>query len=247
VDRCSKSEQAGFGNRLIFVIRRNERVNGKEMPHEIGEHEIKEEEVELLEQKHEGAEAEQAVRGDGGEAAVPTATEGSQAVGQAAVSGPSIEELSTALEQIQQKADGYWNDLLRARAEIDNVRKRTEREVANAHKYGQERLILELLPVKDSLELGLAASDQPTSIEGLREGIELTLKMFSTVLEKTGVAVIEPQGERFNPELHQAMTVQGSSEVEPGTVLMVVQKGYLLHDRVLRPAMVVVAKEPSDA
>jgi molecular chaperone GrpE len=222
-------------------------VNGKEMPHEIGEHEIKEEEVELLEQRHEGAEAEQAAKDEGGEAAVPTATEDSQAVDQAAVSGPSIEELSTALEQIQQKADGYWNDLLRARAEIDNVRKRTEREVANAHKYGQERLILELLPVKDSLELGLAASDQPTSIEGLREGIELTLKMFSTVLEKTGVAVIEPQGERFNPELHQAMTVQGSSEVEPGTVLMVVQKGYLLHDRVLRPAMVVVAKEPSDA
>lgn len=222
-------------------------MNGKEMPHEIGEHEIKEEEVELLEQRHEGAEAEQAAKDEGGEAAVPTATEDSQAVDQAAVSGPSIEELSTALEQIQQKADGYWNDLLRARAEIDNVRKRTEREVANAHKYGQERLILELLPVKDSLELGLAASDQPTSIEGLREGIELTLKMFSTVLEKTGVAVIEPQGERFNPELHQAMTVQGSSEVEPGTVLMVVQKGYLLHDRVLRPAMVVVAKEPSDA
>lgn len=222
-------------------------MNGKEMPHEIGEHEIKEEEVELLEQRHEGAEAEQAAKDEGGEAAVPTATEGGEAVDQAAVSGPSIEELSTALEQIQQKADGYWNDLLRARAEIDNVRKRTEREVANAHKYGQERLILELLPVKDSLELGLAASDQPTSIEGLREGIELTLKMFSTVLEKTGVTVIEPQGERFNPELHQAMTVQGSSEVEPGTVLMVVQKGYLLHDRVLRPAMVVVAKEPSDA
>lgn len=222
-------------------------MNGKEMPHEIGEHEIKEEEVELLEQRHEGAEAEQAAKDEGGEAAVPTATEGGEAVDQAAVSGPSIEELSTALEQIQQKADGYWNDLLRARAEIDNVRKRTEREVANAHKYGQERLILELLPVKDSLELGLAASDQPTSIEGLREGIELTLKMFSTVLEKTGVAVIEPQGERFNPELHQAMTVQESSEVEPGTVLMVVQKGYLLHDRVLRPAMVVVAKEPSDA
>jgi molecular chaperone GrpE len=222
-------------------------VNGKEMPHEIGEHEIKEEEVELLEQRHEGAEAEQAAKDEGGEAAVPTATEGGEAVDQAAVSGPSIEELSKALEQTQQKADGYWDDLLRARAEIDNVRKRTEREVANAHKYGQERLILELLPVKDSLELGLAASDQPTSIEGLREGIELTLKMFSTVLEKTGVAVIEPQGERFNPELHQAMTVQGSSEVEPGTVLMVVQKGYLLHDRVLRPAMVVVAKEPSDA
>lgn len=244
MDRCSKSKQAAFGNRLIFVIviRRNGRVNGKEMSQE-----REEEEVELLEQRQQGAEAEQTTKDDGGEGAVPTATEGSQAVGQAAVSEPSIEELSKALEQVQQKADGYWNDLLRARAEIDNVRKRTEREVANAHKYGQERLILELLPVKDSLELGLAASDQPTSIEGLREGIELTLKMFSTVLEKTGVAVIEPQGERFNPELHQAMTVQGSSEAEPGTVLMVVQKGYLLHDRVLRPAMVVVAKEPSDA
>ena len=217
-------------------------MNGKEMSQE-----REEEEVELLEQRQQGSEAEQAAQGEGDETAAPTAREGSEAVSQAPVSGPSVEELSKALEQAQQKADGYWDDLLRARAEVDNVRKRTEREVANAHKYGQERLILELLPVKDSLELGLAASDQPTSIEGLREGIELTLKMFSTVLEKTGVAVIEPQGERFNPELHQAMTVQESSEAEPGTVLMVVQKGYLLHNRVLRPAMVIVAKEPSDA
>ena len=165
---------------------------------------------------------------------------------QPVISGPSVEELSEALEQAKQKAESHWNDLLRARADLDNTRKRVEREVANAHKYALERFITELLPVKDSLELGLAAADQPVNVESLREGIELTLKMFSSVFEKHGVGVIEPQGERFNPELHQAMALQESKETEPGTVLTVVQKGYRLNDRLIRPAMVVVAKEPSD-
>ncbi len=212
-------------------------MNGKEMSQEIGE------EVELLAEKEQGSQTGQ---GPEAEVAVTAAEAGGEATEQAAASAPSIEELSEALAQAEQKAESHWNDLLRARAELDNVRKRAERDVANAHKYALERLIAELLPVKDSLELGLAASDQPINVEGLREGIELTLKMFNSVLEKHGVSVIEAQGERFNPELHQAMTLQESREAEAGTVLRVVQKGYLLNDRLIRPAMVVVAKEPSD-
>lgn len=212
-------------------------MSGKEVFQESGEEAGLLPELEQETQTGQGPEAEVV--------AAPAEAEG-EAAEQAAVSGPVIEELREALEQAKQKAEAHWNDLLRARAELDNTRKRAERDMANAHKYAIERFITELLPVKDSLELGLAATDQPANVESLREGIELTLKMFCAVLEKNGVAVIEPRGERFNPELHQAMTLQESREAEPGTVLTVVQKGYLLNDRLIRPAMVVVAKEPSN-
>ncbi|MGH7185289.1 MAG: nucleotide exchange factor GrpE, partial [Pseudomonadota bacterium] len=132
---------------------------------------------------------------------------------------------------------------LRARAEIDNIVKRSAREVANAQKYALERLVGDLLPVKDSLDLGRAAVDQSADLNALREGLDLTLKMWETVLERHGVKAVVPTGTRFNPELHQAMTLQESKESEPGTVLSVVQKGYLLNDRLLRPATVIVSKQ----
>ncbi|MEZ5446988.1 MAG: nucleotide exchange factor GrpE [Gammaproteobacteria bacterium] len=153
---------------------------------------------------------------------------------------PSVEELMQKLETLQGRADGYLNDLMRARAEAENVRKRSARDVENAHKYGQEKFIVEMLPVKDSMDLGLAAAESATDIESLREGMALTRKAFTQALEKMGVTEVDPLGEKFNPELHQAISVQ-PADAEPNTVLTVVQKGYCLHDRLLRPALVIVA------
>jgi molecular chaperone GrpE len=156
------------------------------------------------------------------------------------------EALATALDAANAKADEYRNDALRARAELDNVQKRTAREIANAHKYALERFLTDLLPVKDSLELGYAAATGSSDIATLREGMELTLKLLDAVLDKHGVQVLDPVGEPFNPELHQAMSVQESTEIAPGTVATVIQKGYVLNGRLLRPAMVIVAKPPAE-
>lgn len=156
---------------------------------------------------------------------------------------PTPEELQLTLQDAEAKADEYWNQLLRAKAEMNNLQRRAERELENAHKYGLEKFTTELLPVVDSLELGLgAAGEENTDPEKLREGMELTLKMLLSVAEKFGVKPIAPQqGERFDPERHQAMSVQESPGAEPNTVLTVYQKGYTLNDRLIRPAMVVVS------
>ncbi|MEQ8231100.1 MAG: nucleotide exchange factor GrpE [Gammaproteobacteria bacterium] len=157
----------------------------------------------------------------------------------------SVDEVSpeqAEIERLTSEMAQYRDEALRARAEADNVRKRAERDVEAAHKYGQERLVNELLPVKDSLDLGLAAAATASDIESLREGMTLTAKMFGDFLDKLAVTAIDPAGERFDPELHQAMTMEASNEATPGTVLRVMQKGYLLNDRLLRPALVVVAK-----
>jgi molecular chaperone GrpE len=124
------------------------------------------------------------------------------------------------------------------------MQRRAERELENAHKYGLEKFVRELLPIKDSLEMGLNAVDGevPDSAK-VREGVELTLKMLVDVVGKFGVTEIDPTGKPFNPDFHQAMTTQPCQDgVEPNTVLTVFQKGYLLNDRLIRPAMVVVAK-----
>lgn len=156
------------------------------------------------------------------------------------------EDLQPLLEDARNKADEHWNQLLRIQAELENTRRRAERDVENAHKFGLEKFAQELLPVKDSLELGLAAaSGDEENITQLREGTELTLKMLSGVMEKFGITEVNPEGEPFNPELHQAMTMQESAEHQPNTVMMVMQKGYLLNERLVRPAMVVVSKAPA--
>lgn len=147
-------------------------------------------------------------------------------------------ELAAARSEVQQHRD----QALRARAEAENVRKRTERDLENAHKYALERFVAELLPVKDSLELGLSAAGDGAAVEDLREGTQMTLRMLSTAVEKFGVREISPLGEPFDPQLHQAMSTQESEGSAAGTVLQVVQKGYLLNDRLVRPALVVVAK-----
>jgi molecular chaperone GrpE len=152
-----------------------------------------------------------------------------------------------ALAAAEAKAAENWERYLRAQAEIDNLRKRAERDLENAHKYALERFAGELLAVRDSLELGVQAAASETDPVKLREGTELTLRLLGKVMEKFSIEQLDPLGERFDPERHQAMTMQESAEAEPNTVLAVMQKGYLLSGRLLRPAMVVVAKAPQGA
>lgn len=166
-----------------------------------------------------------------------------QATDESAAEPVPYEQLLLTLQDARVKADDHWNQLLRSRAEMENLRRRAERDLENAHKYSLERLVGELLPVADSLEMGVtAASNEAVDIVKVREGMDLTLRMMQALLQKIGVREVNPQGEKFNPEMHQAMAVQPSADVEPNTVLAVYQKGYLLNDRLVRPAMVVVAK-----
>ena len=170
--------------------------------------------------------------GSGAEAAEPAAEAGEPAARIAALEG----DLVAARREAEQARDAA----LRARAESDNVRKRAERDLENAHRYALERFVAELVPVKDSMEMGLAA--EAADAAALREGTEMTLRMLAAAMEKFGVAEIDPQGEPFDPERHQAMSTCEAEGVEPGHVVQVVQKGYLLNDRVVRAAMVIVSR-----
>ena len=154
----------------------------------------------------------------------------------------SEDELLQQLKDAEKKAEENWELLLRTKAEMENLRKRTEKDLEKAHKYGIEKFVSEMLPVKDSMEMGLAAQD--ATVESLHEGMELTMNMFNSALEKLSVKEINPLNEAFDPELHQAMTMQESDEVEANTVLAVMQKVYQLNERLVRPAMVVVSKKP---
>jgi molecular chaperone GrpE len=154
-----------------------------------------------------------------------------------------IQDLEQQLQEATAKADDNYDQFLRASAEMENLRRRTDRELTNAHKYAVEKLAKELLAVLDSLQLGIQASesDDPEVVK-LREGGELTLKLLINVMEKFNIKPVGEIGERFDPEYHQAMTTQPSADTEPDTVLQVMQKGYQIHDRLLRPALVIVSK-----
>ena len=151
-------------------------------------------------------------------------------------------------ERLQTEARENRNQALRAVAELDNVRKRAARDIDNARKYALEAFVKELLPVIDSMELGLNASQSaadsadPQALQALREGAELTLKKFFDCLDKFGVAVIDPAGAKFDPQKHEAISAQEGTDSASGTVLIVAQKGYELNGRLARPAKVVVAK-----
>jgi molecular chaperone GrpE len=149
---------------------------------------------------------------------------------------PGPEEVIRKLELQAQEHHDAW---LRAKAEADNIRKRAQADIANAHKYALESFAGELLPVRDALEAAL--SSENTTIEALRQGVELTLKQLNGALEKGAIKEINPVGEKFDPHRHQAMTTVESDKA-PNTVVHVLQKGYTLHDRVLRPALVTVSK-----
>ena len=152
------------------------------------------------------------------------------------------EELHALLTDARNKADDHWNQCLRLQADIENLRKRNERDLANAHKFALEKFANELLPVKDSLEMGLLAAEDNADVARLKEGSELTLKLLASALEKFNIKEINALNEVFNPEYHEAMSMQERDDVAPNTVVTVVQKGYLLNDRLLRPAMVIVSK-----
>lgn len=155
---------------------------------------------------------------------------------------PDESDLHAMLEDARSKADNHWDQCLRLQAEIENLRKRGARDLENAHKFALERFVSDLLPVKDSLEMGLSALEgEAVDPVKVKEGSELTLKMLGGVMDKFGIGEINPEGERFNPEFHEAMSVQERADVEPNTVITVVQKGYLLNDRLIRPAMVIVS------
>ena len=148
------------------------------------------------------------------------------------------------LEVAQREATENLERYLRLAAELDNVRKRGARELENARKYGLERLAKALLPVRDSLEAGVAAADK-SDVEALLEGKRATLRLLDSALEQAGIVEFDPEGEPFDPNRHEAMTMQPSATAEPNTVLTVIQKGYSIHDRLLRPARVIVSEAPS--
>lgn len=152
----------------------------------------------------------------------------------------SADSLEAQLEDAQAKAADNWNQFLRAKAEMDNLRRRNTKDVENAHKYGIEKFVTELLPVLDGMGMGLATKD--ASAASLREGMELTLTMLGKMMEKLGIEEIDPLNEKFDAEKHQAMSMQPSTDVEPNTVIAVMQKGYSLNERLIRPAMVMVSK-----
>ena len=154
---------------------------------------------------------------------------------------PSLEE---ALSAAEQELARHRDAMLRMQAEMENLRKRLLRDVERSRKFALERIMKDLLDVRDSMERGLEAADESATVESLREGQQLTLRMLTKVLENHDLEVIDPKGQSFDPELHEAMTVMPAGDVDENTVIEVLQKGFRLHDRLIRPARVVVSRKP---
>lgn len=171
----------------------------------------------------------------------PAAPEPGEEEAQAAE--PAAESVEQTVEQLRQEADEHWNKYLRVVADLENLRKRSARELENARKFGAERLAQELLPVRDSIEAALTSADS-ADVETLIEGDRATLRLLDQALESVGVREIDPHAEPFDPNKHEAIGMLESDRVEPDSVIEVVQKGYEIHERVMRPARVLVAKEP---
>lgn len=179
-----------------------------------------------------------------------TAAAGSEAPGTAGPEAPAVEDpqaeierLRAALEQAEARADENWQKVLRTEAEKENIRKRAQKDVDSARKQSIEKLANELLSVRDSLEMGVqAAQAEDADVDKVREGTELTLRMLTQAMEKFSIVEINPEGEKFDPDYHQAMSMQPVEGYDSNTVYQVMQKGYRLEDRLLRPALVMVAK-----
>lgn len=185
-----------------------------------------------------GIEAEPVAGAEAGEAA---------AEGTESLAAPTIPALEQEIAQLMARITEQQESVLRAQAEMQNVRRRAERDVENAHKFALGRFSEDLLPVVDSLERALEAAGQIGSdaVQGMKDGIALTLKMFVDTLAKHGVQQIDPLGQPFNPEFHQAMSLVPNADLAPNTVMVVMQKGYSLSGRLVRPAMVMVSKAAS--
>ena len=153
-----------------------------------------------------------------------------------------VEQLQAEIEKLQAEVAETKDQALRVQAEAQNIRRRAEADVEKAHKFGQEKFAQEVLTVLDNLERALAAAPEDEATKAICEGVEMTHQGLVSSLEKFQVTAIDPQGEAFNPEHHQAMSMVENAEVPPNTVIAVMQKGYTLHGRLLRPAMVMVSK-----
>lgn len=152
-----------------------------------------------------------------------------------------LERLQQALSEAEDRARNHWEQYLRAVAELDNVRKRAQRDIEAANRYGLEKFAAELLPVQDSLQLAVQNAGKADA-RSLVQGQEATLQLLTKAMEKLGIVSIDPQGEPFDPARHEAMLTQESATAEPDSVLQVVQPGYELNGRLLRPARVIVAR-----
>lgn len=181
------------------------------------------------------AEEQELIQVSGETSELSVSKDGDEATSQSEIT-PSLEQL---LKEAELRATEHHDAWLRAKAEADNIRKRAQSDIANAHKYAIEKFSSELLAVMDSLEAALTVEN--VTLENFKNGVELTHKQLVAVFEKFNIKVINPVGEKFDPHLHQAMCMV-ESELAPNTVTQVLQRGYLLHDRVIRPAMVAVAK-----
>jgi len=176
------------------------------------------------------------------EVAVQDDTGATAAADEAAGDTPDSDD---PLAEARARADENWEKYVRLAAELENVRKRAAREVEKAHKFALERIVADLLEVRDSLEMAVSTGEE-SSFESLQAGNETTLKLLTTLMQRYGVEDIDPLGEPFDPNCHEAMTMQPSADAEPDSVLTVFQKGYALNGRLLRPARVVVAIAPED-
>ena len=159
----------------------------------------------------------------------------------------SLDQALEKLAEAELAAEKAQDDLLRVQAEMQNLRRRTEQDIEKAHKFGQEKFSTELLSVMDNLERALdaASEHENEAAKAIYDGVDLTLKSFSDCFSKFNIETVDPVGEPFDPALHQAMSMQENTDVEPNTIIAVMQKGYTLHGRVIRPAMVMVAKGSS--
>ena len=169
-----------------------------------------------------------------------------EADAEAAVEADPLDDLNAKLEEALAQLEGYRDQALRAEAEMQNVRRRAERDVANAHKFALEKFLGKLVSVVDSLEKAIESAEQADRTgDPIVEGVQLCLKLLLDLLEKENVRVLDPVGEPFDPQYHEAMSMIENPDVEPNSVVLVVQKGYVLNDRLVRPAMVMVAKGES--
>jgi molecular chaperone GrpE len=173
----------------------------------------------------------------------PSAAEPTAVLPETAAQLVELERLQQALTQSEERAKNHWDQYLRAVADVENVRKRAQRDVEAAHRYGIDKLAQELLPVRDSLELAVENADRADAAS-LAAGQEATLKLLAKAFEKLSITEINPLGEPFDPEKHEAMLTQPSDTAEPNSVLKVVQRGYEINGRLLRPARVIVARAP---
>jgi molecular chaperone GrpE len=154
-----------------------------------------------------------------------------------------IEDLESQLQEAQQSAKDNWDKLLRSQAEMENLKRRTTKDLENAHKFALDGFVKALLEVSDSLTMGIkSAKDEKATIETTTEGLELTMKVFNSTLEKFGVESINPVDEKFDPELHEAVTMLPMPDKKSNTVLEVIQTGFTLNGRLVRPALVIVVQ-----